>query len=378
MLPGALRGKHRRLQEQLSAYLDDELLPSDRLEIERHLDECTSCRAELEELRTVAWAISQLRVARSPKAFGLEPSLFATPVPVVGGSGSRVASRSRSVLYVAAWAAAGLAALALGAGAARFLTRIGEPGTTQTITSSNAPPPSTPSPTSTPALTTTASATPTATASATPAPTASVAVASNAPAAPPRPAPAVVGGNSQPGGAVVISVPQRPGPAPVSATNAPQPTATLASGVVAAPSTLANPGQLPATPTPTPGPLTASGQPVPQTAGAPPPPPSLSSVSGGVRTPAVTSPAFGASSPTTAAPGPGVISAGPGQGVSGPAPTIGGSAPVGAGAASTYTGAGTTAAPNTGANVLVPPLNPGPGTAARPVQTPSSFPVASP
>jgi len=327
MLPGALCGKHRRMQKQLSAYLDDELVPSDRLEIEHHLDECESCRAELEELRTVAWAISQLRVARSPRSFALEASLFAPAVPVVGTFGSRVAARGRSALYVAAWAAAGLAALALGAGAARFLTRIA--GTARTVTSSNAPQPSTTNPTSTPATTATASATPTATASATPAPAEPGAVASNAPAAPPRPAPAapprpapeVVGGNSQPGGAVVIAVPQRPGPAPVSATNAP--------------STLANPGQLPATPTATSGPLTASGQPVPQTAGAPPPPPSLGSVSGGVRTPTVTGPAIGASAPTTAA-------------------------------------------PNTGSNVLVPPLNPVPNTAARPVHTPGSFPVASP
>jgi hypothetical protein len=377
MLPSVIRGKHRRLQEQLSAYLDDELLPAERLQIERHLDDCAACRSDLEELRTVGWAIGQLREPRTPRSFALEPALFAPAAPVVSAFGSGVASRGRSALYIAAWAAAGLAALALGAGAARFLTRIGEPGPAQTVTGSNLPAATTPAPVSTPISTPvpSPSAPPTATASATPTtgPTATGIVASNVPApaaAPSRPPPDVLGGNSQPGGSVVIAVPQRPGAPPVSATNAPQPVGTLPSGVVVAPSTLANPGQVPITPTPTstPGPAIAGAQPVPV--------PAIGAAPGSSRPPAVSNSAAGVSAPTTAGPVPGVISAGPGQGVSGPAPSIAGSSAPFTGAAPAFTGAGAA----TSGNVLVPPINPSLGSAARPAPgTPTpNLPLPSP
>ncbi len=129
MLPGALRGRHHRLQEQLSAYLDDELLPTERIEIERHLDECATCRGDLEELRTVGWAIGQLRETRTPRSFALDPALFAPAVPASGAFGARAATRGRSVLYVAApGLPPALAALSSRAGRRRgeLLTRIGD------------------------------------------------------------------------------------------------------------------------------------------------------------------------------------------------------------------------------------------------------------
>ena len=42
---------HDTWTDRLSAYLDDDLSPAGRLEMERHLIDCADCRDALEQLR---------------------------------------------------------------------------------------------------------------------------------------------------------------------------------------------------------------------------------------------------------------------------------------------------------------------------------------
>ena len=48
------------IEPELNAYLDDELAPPEQMTIERHLEECAACRAELELLRLVAGSLGQV------------------------------------------------------------------------------------------------------------------------------------------------------------------------------------------------------------------------------------------------------------------------------------------------------------------------------
>lgn len=61
--------EHQYFEEQLSAYLDGELPPREREEMEQHLSTCPSCRWSLETLRqTVQWT-SELPTLRVPRTF---------------------------------------------------------------------------------------------------------------------------------------------------------------------------------------------------------------------------------------------------------------------------------------------------------------------
>lgn len=54
-------------ERHLSAYIDDELPPQSRRELETHLDECPRCRAEF-EAHQIAWeAAHQLRAEAAPE-----------------------------------------------------------------------------------------------------------------------------------------------------------------------------------------------------------------------------------------------------------------------------------------------------------------------
>ncbi|MEJ2210361.1 MAG: zf-HC2 domain-containing protein [Anaerolineae bacterium] len=60
---------HRQFEEQLSAYLDGELLPREQEAVEQHLATCSACRWNLETLRqTVQWT-SELPAVRVPRTF---------------------------------------------------------------------------------------------------------------------------------------------------------------------------------------------------------------------------------------------------------------------------------------------------------------------
>jgi predicted anti-sigma-YlaC factor YlaD len=73
--------QHRAIEEQLSAYLDGELLPRERKAVEQHLADCPSCRWHLKTLRqTVQWT-SELPTVRVPRTFTIP--VPARPAPAV-------------------------------------------------------------------------------------------------------------------------------------------------------------------------------------------------------------------------------------------------------------------------------------------------------
>ena len=68
------RNEHRYVEEQLSAYLDGELVARERLLVEQHLAECPACQWKLDTLRqTVQWA-QELPTVSIPR-------VFTVPVP---------------------------------------------------------------------------------------------------------------------------------------------------------------------------------------------------------------------------------------------------------------------------------------------------------
>lgn len=73
--------EHRNIQEQLSAYLDGELLPREREAVEQHLITCSSCRWNLKTLRqTVQWT-SELPTVRVPRTFTVPVPARPVPAP---------------------------------------------------------------------------------------------------------------------------------------------------------------------------------------------------------------------------------------------------------------------------------------------------------
>src|SRR5690242_13937420 len=131
---GFMRGKHSRLRDQLSAYLDDELSPPERFEVEHHLEACPECRAELEDLRTIASATSMLPEVPPLRTFAIGADAMTTAVmpraerplaatAATAGLAAGAAAPSRPSWYLLGWAAAGIAALALGAGIAHLVTQ---------------------------------------------------------------------------------------------------------------------------------------------------------------------------------------------------------------------------------------------------------------
>lgn len=70
---GRLR-RHPVRREDLSAYLDDRLAPSERARVEEHVDACGRCRQELEELRAVVRALRGLSDVPARRSFRLSPA----------------------------------------------------------------------------------------------------------------------------------------------------------------------------------------------------------------------------------------------------------------------------------------------------------------
>lgn len=68
------RDLHRWAQDNLSAYIDDELSIPEKIRLEGHLDECAECAYDLEMLRqTVAW-VRALPVQPVPRSFAIPES----------------------------------------------------------------------------------------------------------------------------------------------------------------------------------------------------------------------------------------------------------------------------------------------------------------
>ena len=63
--------EHRFSQENLSAYIDQQLTASDRARVERHLQACEACQQELAALRRTIALVSQAPRVHAPRSFAL-------------------------------------------------------------------------------------------------------------------------------------------------------------------------------------------------------------------------------------------------------------------------------------------------------------------
>jgi hypothetical protein len=79
---GILRsGRHSRLRDLLSAYIDGEVSESESLRVEEHLSGCDECRRELDTLRATVALMGQLPELAPQRAY----TLAAVPEPARGG-----------------------------------------------------------------------------------------------------------------------------------------------------------------------------------------------------------------------------------------------------------------------------------------------------
>ena len=69
LFKGRAKTEHKLCQENLSAFLDGELKPRERSRVERHLEECSACRADLESLRETVALLHAVPTLRSPRSF---------------------------------------------------------------------------------------------------------------------------------------------------------------------------------------------------------------------------------------------------------------------------------------------------------------------
>lgn len=111
---------HKAWTNQLSEYLDGELLPDQRAAVEAHLAECAGCARTAEELRRVMRRASALDDRRPTTDLwpGIAQRIGASvprPMPA-GASGVRPLLRRRVTFTVPQLMAAGLAALVVAGG----------------------------------------------------------------------------------------------------------------------------------------------------------------------------------------------------------------------------------------------------------------------
>ena len=97
--------RHRRLRDQLSAYIDGALAPAAARRLEAHLGECEGCRAELEQLRSTVTALRELPEAQVPRSFTLSPERVAARRPAMPAAplafGARIAAAGVAVALAA-------------------------------------------------------------------------------------------------------------------------------------------------------------------------------------------------------------------------------------------------------------------------------------
>lgn len=65
--------EHEWAEQSLSAYMDGELSPAETARVERHLQECRACRANLATLHQTVGLLRELAVLRAPRSFAVRP-----------------------------------------------------------------------------------------------------------------------------------------------------------------------------------------------------------------------------------------------------------------------------------------------------------------
>jgi Putative zinc-finger len=71
---------NRHPREELSSYLDGELIPLRTEAMQAHLASCPSCRAELEALRELKAGLTTMPEIAAPRSFALTPEMIARPL----------------------------------------------------------------------------------------------------------------------------------------------------------------------------------------------------------------------------------------------------------------------------------------------------------
>lgn len=77
--------RHPVSDEQLSAYLDEQLVAAEGARVQAHVESCASCRETLDELRAVRSALRSLPSAASPRSYTLREADVQAPASVQTG-----------------------------------------------------------------------------------------------------------------------------------------------------------------------------------------------------------------------------------------------------------------------------------------------------
>ena len=110
MNAGTVEERHRRLMEQIDGYLDDELSPAERAQMEAHLAGCRRCRRALHLHGRLAGAVTAMPIPRTSPRFRerLRQQLAVAEQP--GPAHAREGRRPRLPPWLGWALAAGLAA----------------------------------------------------------------------------------------------------------------------------------------------------------------------------------------------------------------------------------------------------------------------------
>ena len=114
--------------DRLSEYLDGELTPAERADVDRHLTQCAECRSTLEDLRGVVSEAALLRDARPARDLwsGIAAQIAPDGRPRARVSPFRRAITSRLSFTLPQLAAAGIALMVLSGGLV-WMARSGDP-----------------------------------------------------------------------------------------------------------------------------------------------------------------------------------------------------------------------------------------------------------
>ena len=114
--------------DRLSEYLDGELTPAERADVDRHLTQCAECRSTLEDLRGVVAEAALLRDARPARDLwsGIAARIAPDGRPRARVSPFRRAITSRLSFTLPQLAAAGIALMVLSGGLV-WMARSGDP-----------------------------------------------------------------------------------------------------------------------------------------------------------------------------------------------------------------------------------------------------------
>lgn len=78
------KSKHKRVAEMLSAYLDGEVTPVQRAQVEAHLAECRECAHNLRTLRQTVNLLGELPAVKAPRSFVIREAQVAPRRRVTG------------------------------------------------------------------------------------------------------------------------------------------------------------------------------------------------------------------------------------------------------------------------------------------------------